>query len=343
MKSIIDYINEVRELDPKSLMAEGRIQTMSDNDWLNQLYCNSNSKFSMYNKIYIEKCYGAVQNFALYGISTDIVNEWKEQLAKNKGITRFRTVKAIDKSFSIIYFKYNKDKDQIRKEAEDKEASEEKAAADRFASAVRNADTSKYVATTADITKMKGYYNKRSNPERLVKSIKDDTKLVSRWIAAIKINWPEAVSIFGSAIVDRHILTKAKLTAYKNKYSQESERVDDSDIKRLDDKTKKVANSWITKTVFRWFETLKDVDIEWLETFTDARTSEGKSAMSRNGRAWTEGFVVKVTKGTSSKNIIFDIVTNEGGGLYGYVLSSIPTIITLKEFKKEFLQIINSL
>ena len=51
----------------------------------------------------------------------------------------------------------------------------------------RNTDLTRFTYTQKDIDKMKQYYNKRSNPERLVASIKDDNKLVARWISAIII------------------------------------------------------------------------------------------------------------------------------------------------------------
>ena len=69
-----------------------------------------------------------------------------------------------------------------------------------------------------------------------------------------------------------------------------------------------------------------------IETFKGAKTQGGKDAMSRNGRAWTEGFVIKVTKDGKSKNITFDIVTNEGGALYGYCIGY--EVVNLKKFKE---------
>lgn len=105
--------------------------------------------------------------------------------------------------------------------------------------------------------------------------------------------------------------------------------------KKVDKNTEKIANSWITKSVYKYFNSLKDVKVEWIESFKDAKTQGGRWAMNRNGRAWTEGFVVKVANGGKEREITFDIVTNEGGGLYGYVLNS-PDVITLKKFKERF-------
>jgi len=65
--------------------------------------------------------------------------------------------------------------------------------------------------------------------------------------------------------------------------------------------------------------------------------------MRRNGRAWTEGFIVKIKKGDKEKNVTFDIVTNEGGGLYGYVLDYRQQIVNLKAFKIGFENIIKGM
>ena len=53
------------------------------------------------------------------------------------------------------------------------------------------------------IEKMKGYMNKGSKPDRLIKSIKDISKLVCRWVAAIELDWTDAFDAFGKAIAER--------------------------------------------------------------------------------------------------------------------------------------------
>ena len=204
-------------------------------------------------------------------------------------------------------------------------------------------EQNKYKTDEKHIKKMKDYFNKRSDPERLVKSIKDDNKLVARWIAAIKIGWEEAISVFGYAITDKKLLTKAEIVAYTEKYKADDEKVDDSDMKRLDKETKKISESWITKSLYKYFESLTDYEITWKEAFKNAKTQEGKEAMRRNGRAWTEGFIVTVTKGDKSIDVTFDVVTNEGGGLYGYVLSGFDyQVINLKTFKEKFENLIQN-
>ena len=115
-------------------------------------------------------------------------------------------------------------------------------------------------------------------------------------------------------------------------------------MRLLDDTTKKLATSWISSSIFKWLEQ-QPVHIEWLESFTNAKTDGGRKAMRITGRAWSEGFVVKLTSlddSTSSRTVTFDVITNEGGGLYGYAVEYSGTI-TLKELKEYFTRIINNL
>jgi len=335
MKSFNRFIREQRTLNISDLVLEGRIKNMSDTEWLNYQY-GSGDRYG----VYVQSLFDKVQTHALYGISRDSVDEWKERLSKNKGISRFRKVNANSKYYAILCFKYDRSKDESYQEAVDGEAAREKEAAEKFEEEVKNADTSKYSTDQKHIDKMKGYFNKHSDPERLVKSIKDDKKLVARWLAAMLISWPEAVSVFGYEIENRKLLNKAEIVAYTEKYKDQ--KVDDSDMKRLDKETKKISESWITKSVYKYFESLKDYTIEWKEAFKNAKTSEGKAIMNRNGRAWTEGFIVTVTKGDKSKDITFDIVTNEGGGLYGYALEH-STVLPLKKFKAIFESLIKEI
>lgn len=53
------------------------------------------------------------------------------------------------------------------------------------------------------IRKMTEYMNKGSKPDRLIKSIKDISKLVCRWVAAIELDWTDAFDAFGKAIAER--------------------------------------------------------------------------------------------------------------------------------------------
>lgn len=331
MKSFNRYIREQKILDSSELITEGRFKNMSETQWLNYLY-GSGDRYG----VYVQDLFDNVQTHALYGISRDSVNDWKERLGQNKGISRFRKVNANSKYYAILCFKYDRSKDAKYQETLNGEAERERKAAEDFENEVKNADTSKYTTDDKHIAKMKAYFNKHSDPERLVKSIKDNNKLVARWIAAIKINWPEAVSVFGYEIEHKKLLTKAEIVAYSEKYKADGEKVDDSDMNRLSKEEQKLAESWITKSVYKYFNSLKDVEIEWVESFKNAKTQAGKDAMRRNGRAWTEGFIVKIIKGDKEKNVTFDIITNEGGGLYGYVLDYRQEIVNLKAFKIGF-------
>ena len=51
--------------------------------------------------------------------------------------------------------------------------------------------------------KVNQYFNKKSNPQRLVNSIKDRAKLVRRWWMFTYIGWEEAAQIFRNEIIDR--------------------------------------------------------------------------------------------------------------------------------------------
>jgi len=331
MKNLNRYLREQRYLDINEIITEGRLQNMNDNEWLTSLYCGD--RWYDHRGMYIQPVFDITQNFALYGIDADDLEEWKNKLKANKGISKFRQQK-LKSGYAILSFHYDAEKDQERQDAINNEKSKEAEAAKKFEEEVKNADTTKYTTNAKHIQKMKDYFNKRSDPERLVKSIKDDDKLVARWIAAMKIDWPEAISCFAYEIAERKLLTKAEVVAYSEKYKADEEKVDDTDMKRLDKETKKISESWITKSLYKYFESLTDYEITWKEAFKNAKTQEGRAAMNRNGRAWTEGFIVTVKKGDKTMDITFDIVTNEGGGLYGYCMGY--NVVSLKDFKQQF-------
>lgn len=54
-----------------------------------------------------------------------------------------------------------------------------------------------------DKQKMEQYRKKGSNPNRLVNSIKDNNKLVRRWLAAVFMEWDDAIKVFGNEIDKR--------------------------------------------------------------------------------------------------------------------------------------------
>ena len=62
--------------------------------------------------------------------------------------------------------------------------------------------------------KMEQYFNKKSNPQRLVNSIKDDRKLVFRWYICVINGYSDYYPTFREAIVERDICTEDQLDAY---------------------------------------------------------------------------------------------------------------------------------
>lgn len=342
MKSFDRYIREQRELNINDLVLEGYLATFTDLEWLNYYYCGDKHRRSWGGR-YVDTWSSAQNIFRMENIPMDSYKDQRATLKSNKAISDIHSERYKVRSGDIYYsirFKYDASQDEFRKQAIDDEDAREKKKAEEFKKAVEAADTSKYTTDEKHIAKMKAYFNKRSDPERLVKSIKDNNKLVARWIAAIKIGWEDAISVFGSEVEERKLLTHVEVVAYTEKYGVEDEKVDDSDMKILGKTEKKLVDSWITKSLYKWLET-QPVEIEWVEVFTGARTQGGKDAMSRNGRAWTEGFTMKVTKDGKTKQITFDIVTNEGGGLYGYCMDY--QIVNLKEFKEMLTRTFNNL
>lgn len=339
MISLTKYINEELKntLSSNQVLNEGRIKNMSDTEWLTHKYCTSGT--------YIQILFDPVQTHALYGISRNQVDHFKDIMKKDPSISRFRTVKANSPYYAILCFKYDPKKDIDRQEAINGEAEQERLAAERFEAEVQAVDTSKYVVDQKHVKKMVDYFNKHSDPERLVNSIKDDNKLIGRWIAAIVIDWPDAVGCFSREIARRKLLSKAELVAISQKF--ENEKLANTGKKSMTALEEKLSSSWITSSVFKFFDSLEGYTVEWIEAFKNAKTSEGQRAMSRNGRAWTEGFIVEITNDDNGKSrkITFDVVTNEGGGLYGYVIDGVFShqIITLKEFKQKTLSIIKDM
>lgn len=80
-----------------------------------------------------------------------------------------------------------------------------------------------------DIEKMRYYkYNshngKGSNPQTLVNSIKNNTKLGNRFAVAVDLSWDEAITAFGDALVDRGCYTREEIDAYIKRHYIESDK-----------------------------------------------------------------------------------------------------------------------
>jgi hypothetical protein len=73
-----------------------------------------------------------------------------------------------------------------------------------------------------DIDKMIDYYNKKSKPERLVKSISDRRKLLARWAIAVMMGWHECADVFEAEIRNRRLLTTNSLAGAKASMEQKT-------------------------------------------------------------------------------------------------------------------------
>lgn len=62
-------------------------------------------------------------------------------------------------------------------------------------------------------------------------------------------------------------------------------------------------------------------DVNFIHTNGNAITEEGKEAMERNGRKWTIGYKMNITKGDKITKLVFDAITDEGDGPTSYVMS----------------------
>ena len=74
------------------------------------------------------------------------------------------------------------------------------------------------------VNKMESYMKKGSKPERLVNSIKNQEKLIKRWIAAMDIDWQEAAEVFKDEIIKRKYYTEEELFAYILIYKVKADR-----------------------------------------------------------------------------------------------------------------------
>lgn len=192
------------------------------------------------------------------------------------------------------------------------------------------------------IKKMQAYAKKYSDPERLVKSIDNPDKLINRWLAAIKIGWKEAASVFEWEIKHRNLLTQEEIDEKKNQIS-----VDDTlKIQKRDDEG---WSTGYTRPIYKFLIQLceeRNYTFKFDDKSYGATTYEGRESMSRNGRAWTIGYKFTIQdKIGKIKRYYFDVVTSEScdGGIYGYVWGNNPFQRTsLKEFKENVIRTFDS-
>lgn len=172
------------------------------------------------------------------------------------------------------------------------------------------------------VKKMQAYYKKDSDPKRLIKSIDNPDKLINRWLAAIKIGWKYAAEEFEKAIRERGLLTDEQIAEKKSQYS-----LDDSiKVPERSKEEERNLSSWTTRSVYLALQKIceeRNYKFELKHSKNwNAVTDTGKECMARNGRAWTVGYELVVTnEGGKGREVHYDldVVTNEGGGLYGYV------------------------
>ena len=62
--------------------------------------------------------------------------------------------------------------------------------------------------------KMEQYFNKKSNPQRLVNSIKDNRKLMIRWYICVSKGYSDYYPVFKDAIIERTNFDEDQLDAY---------------------------------------------------------------------------------------------------------------------------------
>lgn len=172
------------------------------------------------------------------------------------------------------------------------------------------------------VKKMQAYYKKDSDPHRLIKSIDNPDKLINRWLAAIKIGWTYAAEEFEKAIRERGLLTDEQIAAKKSKYSLD----DEVKVPERSKDEQRNLSSQTTRSVYLALQKIceeRNYKFELKHSKNwNAVTDTGKEMMARNGRAWTVGYELIVTnKGGTGREVHYDldVVTNEGGGLYGYV------------------------
>ena len=167
---------------------------------------------------------------------------------------------------------------------------------------------------TADIAKMKGYFSRNSNPERLVNDIKDPVKLVARWIASMVIGWKEATKVFYNAvktrIVARELLTMADVNKYIAKYgnSLNSEESRITDISDGEQKFRKCL-----PTLYRKIKELVDEEttIE-LKSLRSLTTRSAYNMMGGNGRYYAIPYEIVLNNGFTKISVKFDYMTHEG-------------------------------
>jgi hypothetical protein len=168
----------------------------------------------------------------------------------------------------------------------------------------------------------------KDDGEKVALSIKDKDKAMARYIAGVKLqggevrgsmNYHNVMEISGpfSAFGNRAIAlgaTMEDITALFNSTVVPQAYADN--LTTLS--TKKLANRFVGQLSRAIIDA--GFDITYLPNNGNAITMTGREAMSRNGRKWTIGYNTEVTVGDRTLNLVFDAITDEGGGPSSYVL-----------------------
>lgn len=168
----------------------------------------------------------------------------------------------------------------------------------------------------------------KDDGEKVALSIKDKDKAMARYVAGVKLqggevrgsmNYRNVMEISGpfSAFGNRAIAlgaTMEDITALFNSTVVPQTYADN--LTTLS--TKKLANRFVGQLSRAIIDA--GFDITYLPNNGNAITMTGREAMSRNGRKWTIGYNTEVTVGDRTLNLVFDAITDEGGGPSSYVL-----------------------
>lgn len=196
------------------------------------------------------------------------------------------------------------------------------------------------IAKVDDVTKLSRH------SEAQASKIKDPLKAAARYVAGIKMAqlyygsnfdyssdfYPfkkKAIELGSSEEDIDKMLEEAKVPESLKVYADEKSEND-----------KKNRKGYFVGAVVKWLNK-QDFDWEFVKEAGNALTMPGKEAMSRNGRKWTMGYAIKVSKDGKEGIIEFDIITDEGGGSNQYAMG-LRRYSSLRDFTRDLLNRIES-
>lgn len=149
--------------------------------------------------------------------------------------------------------------------------------------------------------------------------IKDKRKAIARFICGLKLSngkpsldyWGKeygcAFSDFGNKALKLGATLEEIQMVFDSVETPEKYLETKSELK-----DKKLNNRFIGTIVNSILK--KKMDVKFLPHNGYAITQEGKDVMRRNGRKWTIGYKMEITKGDKKVALVFDAVTCEGDG-----------------------------